>query len=87
MKVLRGLIGIILSESGQTRLFFTATELAHLAQEATGMIHSSSSVWYQHYELSESLMEYLGKQVDKLTTLIFGYLEPFTFEDAGLKIS
>lgn len=83
MKVSGGLTGITLNASAKSRLFFTAPELARLAEEAETTATSQTNVRQQHHELFLSLTERQDKQADQLLNVI-SVKDPFTFVGEGL---
>lgn len=83
MKVSGGLTGIKLNESARNRLFYTAPELARLAEEAEATAKSQTNVRQHHHKLSVSLTEAQDKQVSQLLQVISPH-NPFTFTGDGL---
>ena len=84
MKVSGGLVGITLNPSARTKFFLISPELARLAGEAQQMAGVLPNTRIHHHDLSTSILERHERNIEKLTSTLRSFTNPFAEDSEDL---
>ena len=84
MKVSGGLVGITLNPSDRTKFFLISPELARLAGEAQQMAGVLPNTRIHHHDLSTAILECHERNIEKLTSTLRSFTNPFAEDSEDL---
>ena len=82
MKVSGGLVGITLNPSAHTKFFLISPELARLTEEAQEMAGANTRI--HHHDLSTAILERHERNIEKLTSTLRSFTNPFAEDSEDL---